>query len=258
MRCQLEDRASGRREIIQADNLAGCEGARGPIRPKLGIRYSGDGGAARDFMGGRMMTVHIHAPGLYAHINGAPAWQYWSVNRERRALLIAIDGPALLASYESERKPVAERNTLDARPMADRVGGVPMPEWLEDDTATGATARRELGARLQAHAAAEFGTTGLQLAVIYANSPLVAPLDETLPEAMPTRCTPSVDTLRRGAAQRDVPLTVADIPDPAAGDVYAPDLVLVRPDRHIAWRGSTPPAEADALWRHATGFAAVS
>jgi Aromatic-ring hydroxylase, C-terminal len=38
------------------------------------------------------------------------------------------------------------------------------------------------------------------------------------------------------ASRRGVPLTVLDVDDPAAFTLYARKLVLVRPDRHVAWR----------------------
>jgi 2-polyprenyl-6-methoxyphenol hydroxylase-like FAD-dependent oxidoreductase len=391
--CIVEHAATGRRETVAASYLAGCEGARSGVRQALGIRYAGDGGAIRDFMGGRMMTVHIRAPALYQRINGAPAWQYWSVNRERRALLIAIDGrgefallvqlpdemnasldfardslrravgadvavermeigewtagyalvaqrfgdgrvvllgdaahlftptgglgyntavddaanlgwklaatvqgwggPALLSSYEIERKPVAERNTGYARAMADSVGRIAIPECLEAASPEGEAARRELGTRLHAHAASEFGTTGLQLGIVYDGSPIVVPADEPVPENTPTHYTPSacpgaraphieladgtpifdrfgfgftllrlggvdidVAALRNLARERRVPFTVVDIPDAAARDLYGRDLVLVRPDQHVAWRGNAVPADVGGFFARVTGFAA--
>lgn len=391
--CTLEHVVTGRRETVTASYLAGCEGARSPIRQRLGIRYAGDGGTPRDFMGGRMMTVHIRAPALYKRINGAPAWQYWSVNRDRRALLIAIDGranfallvqlpdgtgasldfardslrramgaevdvesmeigewtagyalvaqrfgvgrvvllgdaahlftptgglgyntavddaanlgwklaaaaqgwggPALLPSYELERKPVAERNTEYARAMADSVGRIAIPAELEADTAAGQAARQALGARLHAHASAEFGTTGLQLGVVYDGSPIVAAMDAPLPDNTPTRYVPSAcpgaraphvrladgaaifdrfgfgftllrlggspargDALLDLAQARGIPLRVVDVPDDAARDIYARDLVLVRPDQHVAWRGNALPPDPGSLLDRVTGFAA--
>ncbi|QMU71552.1 FAD-dependent monooxygenase [Streptacidiphilus sp. P02-A3a] len=58
---------------------------------------------------------------------------------------------------------------------------------------------------------------------------------------------PRADALRSAAADRGVPLTVLDVPDPAARELYGRDLALVRPDQHLAWRGDREPGDADAL-----------
>jgi 2-polyprenyl-6-methoxyphenol hydroxylase-like FAD-dependent oxidoreductase len=44
------------------------------------------------------------------------------------------------------------------------------------------------------------------------------------------------------AAQRGVPITHLPIEDTQVRSVWERDLVLVRPDQHVAWRGSAPPA----------------
>jgi 2-polyprenyl-6-methoxyphenol hydroxylase-like FAD-dependent oxidoreductase len=385
--CALEEIATGARELVDASYLAGCEGARSPIRQKLGIRYAGEGGAVRDFFGGRMMTVHIRAPRLYEFINGGRAWQYWAVNRERRGLLISLDGkqdfallvqlpdgtvasealareslrlsmgadvpvekieigewtagyalvaqrftsgrvvllgdsahlftptgglgyntavddaanlgwklaamiqrwggPKLLDSYEIERKPVAERNTAYARAMADSVGKIPLPGTLEAATPEGEQTRREIGARLEAHVRNEFNTAGLQLGIVYAGSPIVAEADGPIPEQTPTRYTPTAapgahaphvilsdgtpicdrfgfeftllrfgstnaDAFKHAAKSRGIPLTIVDIPETEARDLYERDLVLVRPDQHVAWRGNTL-LDPEALLDRVTG-----
>jgi len=56
-----------------------------------------------------------------------------------------------------------------------------------------------------------------------------------------------VDDLVAEAKRRGVPLTVLDVADAEAAAVYQKKLVLVRPDRHVAWRGDTPPADAREL-----------
>lgn len=40
-----------------------------------------------------------------------------------------------------------------------------------------------------------------------------------------------------------MPLDVLAVDDPHARGVWERDLVLVRPDQHIAWRGEAPPAD---------------
>jgi hypothetical protein len=44
------------------------------------------------------------------------------------------------------------------------------------------------------------------------------------------------------AARRGVPLSVLDVDAPGARELYARNLVLVRPDQHVAWRGDKEPA----------------
>jgi hypothetical protein len=71
------------------------------------------------------------------------------------------------------------------------------------------------------------------------------------PELTLLRADPAlaVDGLVAAAARRGVPLAVLDVP-------YATPLVLVRPDRHVAWRGDAEPADPLALIDRVRGAAA--
>jgi len=44
-----------------------------------------------------------------------------------------------------------------------------------------------------------------------------------------------------------VPLDILDVADAATRDLYGADLVLVRPDQHIAWRGANSPGDVSAI-----------
>jgi len=46
---------------------------------------------------------------------------------------------------------------------------------------------------------------------------------------------------------------VHDIDDPEARAIYARKLVLVRPDRHVAWRGDAAPDDPLSLIDHLRG-----
>jgi hypothetical protein len=53
--------------------------------------------------------------------------------------------------------------------------------------------------------------------------------------------------LQAAAARAGVPLTVLDVTQPAARELYDRKLALIRPDQHIAWCGDELPRDADAL-----------
>jgi hypothetical protein len=54
-----------------------------------------------------------------------------------------------------------------------------------------------------------------------------------------------------------VPLNVLDVDDAEAAALYAKRLVLVRPDRHVAWRADVEPDEPLALIDHLRGARVV-
>jgi hypothetical protein len=50
------------------------------------------------------------------------------------------------------------------------------------------------------------------------------------------------------------PFAALDIPDAAARELFGHDLVLVRPDLHVVWRGNQPPDSCAELATLATGW----
>lgn len=56
-----------------------------------------------------------------------------------------------------------------------------------------------------------------------------------------------VDDFVDAARSRGVPLEIVDIDDEHARRLYERDLVLIRPDQHVAWRGNTLPERPVAL-----------
>jgi 3-dehydroquinate dehydratase len=71
--------------------------------------------------------------------------------------------------------------------------------------------------------------------------------------------------LRLGTGRRDssalanalksfgAPVVELDVPDQVAREIYGHDLILLRPDMHIVWRGHTAPDDAAEVARIATG-----
>jgi hypothetical protein len=198
-------------------------------------------------------------------------------------------GPRLLATYESERRPIAERNTRFARSVAKFWHGFQLPPELEDDGPAGAAARAELGKRLCAFGMGEYGIPGIHFGVYYGGSPIVftepgeGPKDDPhhyTPRAWPGARAPHL-WLEEGVALFDrfgrdftllrldpraptrafeaaahahgVPLTVLDDGRAETRTLYEQDLVLIRPDQHVAWRGDGDAAAAAVIDR-AVGF----
>jgi 2-polyprenyl-6-methoxyphenol hydroxylase-like FAD-dependent oxidoreductase len=387
---EAEELATGKLERIEADCAVGCDGPRSLVRETLGIRYEGLAREERDFMGGRMLAVHIRSPAFYEVVRAPRAWQYWAVNREQRALMNAIDGkglwvlhvqlprdgqapadyaresliratgrefqfeilgvaewtagytlvaerfgsdrvliagdaahlftptggqgyntsvddvanlgwklaavcegwggPRLLVSYETERKPIAHRNTRFARAMAESIGKIDLPANLEDAGEAGEAVRSALGERLYRHAVTEFDIPGIHLGVSYAGSPIVIPDGAPWPRddwhhytanATPGARAPhiwledgvsifdrfgrdftllrfrsgvDVSAFESAARKRAVPLVVLDVANNEAHALYACDLALVRPDHHIAWRGNRLPEDIGQLLARVTGY----
>ena len=81
---------------VRARYLVGADGARSLVRRRLGIRWQGESGVVRDFMGGKMFAVYLRAPALRSAIPHRAAWMYVAVNPERRGFLVTVDG---LAEY---------------------------------------------------------------------------------------------------------------------------------------------------------------
>jgi len=210
------------------------------------------------------------------------------------ALAQGWGGANLLQSYEIERRPVAERNTVAARDLNKNLAAMPMPAAMEEDSGAGEAARREVGAHL-ATFGEEFASIGVQLGARYDGSPIIAkdgapPADDYaryVPSGVPGGRAPhlwldrgrgygsslfdrlgngftllrlggsTVDTaaIEATAAKRNVPLTVLDVPLAHARDLYGRDLALIRPDQYLAWRGNAAPADPDRLMAQLIGAA---
>jgi hypothetical protein len=60
--------------------------------------------------------------------------------------------------------------------------------------------------------------------------------------------------LHAAAVRHAVPLEVLDVRSEEVREIYGADLVLVRPDRHVAWRGNDAPPDPAALLDRVTGW----
>jgi 2-polyprenyl-6-methoxyphenol hydroxylase-like FAD-dependent oxidoreductase len=206
------------------------------------------------------------------------------------AMVQGWGGPNLLASYASERRPIALRNTGMAKRFSVDLGAAPVDLEMLEDNAAGAAARARTGAFF-ARFGEEFASIGIQLGARYDGSPIIIPDGTAPPDDNPTVYTPSacpggraphlflgrddslfdhfglgftllrlagdadVRPLAAAATARGIPFASFDVPLRQGRALYEADLALIRPDQHVAWRGNRLPGDGETLFARATGWA---
>ncbi len=252
----------------------------------LADRY-GSGG--RVFMAGDAVHLVIPTGGLGMNSGVGDAIDLaWKL----AGTLQGWGGPNLLPSYEIERRQIGDRNVAASRyaSLGRRKWRAAYRPNIRDATAEGAAARAHLIAIAEVEQRKSNEMIGAELGYRYVGSPLIWPEpgdgpEHNFREYMPTtwpgarlphvwlndgtpiqdRIDPDYTLLRlrhspadaaplaRAFASYGAPFGVLDIPDAAARDVYGYDLLLLRPDMHIVWRGNRAPDEPEKLAAIATG-----
>jgi 2-polyprenyl-6-methoxyphenol hydroxylase-like FAD-dependent oxidoreductase len=207
------------------------------------------------------------------------------------ATLQGWGGPKLLPSYEFERRQVGERNVGASRyaTMGRRKWRSMWRPEIRDHTPAGRQARDILVATADVEQRKSNEMIGAELGYRYVDSPVVCDipggpehrfreyLSTTWPgarlphlwladgTAMHDRLGSGYTILKLGETRADAvpleralasfgaPVEVLEIPDQIARDIYQFDLLLVRPDLHVVWRGQEPPQDAAEVAAIATG-----
>ncbi|WP_072642700.1 FAD-dependent oxidoreductase [Rhizobium leguminosarum] len=99
--------------VVRCKYLVGADGARSAVRKALGIRYQGDGGAVRDFFGGKMFALYLRCPQFYEVVPFPPAWMNVAFNQDRRAFMAAVDGKGEFAFHTQLREGEREDDITD-------------------------------------------------------------------------------------------------------------------------------------------------
>ena len=257
------------------------------IRQRTGIDLpyeilSSDTWTANELMADRYADRRIILAGDACHLH-PPAGGYgmnmgvgdgvdlgWKI----AATLQGWGGPELVASYETERRPV-HRAVIDEAMANYAIYVAPPPSEIEDDGPTGDAIRAKLGAGIAASKGREFNTLGTVLGLGYANSPVVCGEDAPIPphdsqvyrpDARPGYLAPhawlddgtslydlfgpgftliadksaaqsEIDKAVTDARELNVPFIVAQPTDVPVAQLYGARLALIRPDQHVAWRG---------------------
>ena len=197
--------------------------------------------------------------------------------------------PQLLDSYELERKPLAIRNTSYARQFADSIGLFDADPALETASPEGEHARSIASDYLNGHVRREFNIPGVTFGGRYDHSPIIISDGTHAPEDAANTYTPSAcpggrpphawmadgsslfdsfnfewtllvlgeapadfSAFCKAAANHKVDLKVVRHSSNELAQLYEANLVLIRPDQMVAWRG-TDGAKADTLLRQACG-----
>ncbi len=183
-------------------------------------------------------------------------------------------GSGLLASYDLERRPVGVRNRggsgrhAGVRMDIQAVYAEEFPSDIEGDEDRRARAAQ----RIAALGNAENESWGIEYGYAYPDSPVICGEADAEISTDPVRYVPTTAPgarlpscyLRDGAALFDrlgpwftlisfagapetawgeaaekisVPLAVLTLDEPDLGRIYGADLILVRPDHHVVWRG---------------------
>ncbi len=246
-------------------------------------------GSGRVFLAGDAVHLVIPTGGLGMNSGVGDAFDLsWKL----AATLQGWGGPQLLRSYEIERRQIGDRNvgasrfaSLGRNKWRSLIG----PN-IRDNTPEGRAARERLVRVADVEHSKSNSMIGAELGYRYVDSPIIDNIPggpEHLfrtyePTTWPGARLPNVwlepgvalqdripddgyALLRLGANAADTaaleqamratgaPFTVLDLPNENAREVYGFDLLLLRPDLHVAWRGNRTPDEPAELAAVVTG-----
>ena len=246
-------------------------------------------GAGRVFLAGDAVHLVIPTGGLGMNSGVGDAIDLsWKL----AATLQGWGGPGLLASYDVERRQVGARNVEASRHASRgrRAWRAAYKPDIRDKTPEGAATRANLARIADVEQRKSNEMIGAELGYRYEGSPIIAreagePPPANFMKYEPTtwpgarlphvwlsdktalhdRIGDGYTLLQLGGAQGSggdlarafgvykAPFTVLDIGDESARDVYGHDLLLLRPDLHVVWRGNRGPADPARLAALATG-----
>jgi 2-polyprenyl-6-methoxyphenol hydroxylase-like FAD-dependent oxidoreductase len=207
------------------------------------------------------------------------------------ATLAGWGGPNLLKSYEVERRQIGERNVGVSRyaTIGRRKWRTMWRANIAEDSPAGAETRKNLSAIADVEQRKSNEMIGAELGYRYVDSPIVCNIPggpehlfrEYHPTTWPGARLPHVwlddgtamqdripdgysilklgntdadaRGLERAIRARGAPARVLDIPDRIAREIYGYNLILLRPDLHVAWHGNAAPDDAARVAAIATG-----
>jgi len=209
------------------------------------------------------------------------------------SILNGWGGEALLTAYQDERRTTGARNRqASKRHMGVRIKISQQDNNLmHRNSAGGEQAREKIGQNITQLGNLENEAWGIELGYRYATSPAIcheegseppSSWENYVPSTWPGARPPSVwvndDTalfdlfdskgftlirfnevdvskLEKAAAMVGLPLKVVNVKDKRVHLLYERDLVLIRPDQHVAWRGNSLPEDVESIVNKVRGVA---
>ncbi|MDB5507628.1 MAG: 2-polyprenyl-6-methoxyphenol hydroxylase [Hyphomicrobiales bacterium] len=243
----------------------------------------------RVFLAGDAVHLVIPTGGLGMNTGVGDAFDLsWKL----AATLQGWGGPNILGSYEHERRQIGERNIGASRyaSIGRRKWRSMYRSNMRESTPEGRQNREMLAAVADVEQRKTNEMIGAEMGYRYVDSPIIMDIPggpehlfrEYVPTTWPGARLPHV-WLDDGTAMQDripaegytllrlgktraeaggiekalksfgAPVTVMDVPDQIAREIYGFDLVLLRPDMHVVWRGNAAPDDAGIVGAVATG-----
>ncbi len=217
-------------------------------------------------------AIHVHPPsGGYGMNQGVQ--DAVDLGWKLSATLSGWGSDGLLDSYELERKPVNRWFVAEAVDSWRRTGRQLAEPGLEAEGRDNDLLRDRIGREICASRAKQFDALGIIFGYQYENSPIVvddgtevilSTVSHYAPTARPGARAPhawledgsslfdhfgreftlldlgsdsaDVDSLVHSAEELKIPLTVLRVHSETLQELYGSDLILIRPDQHVAWR----------------------
>ena len=197
---------------------------------------------------------------------------------------------SLIETYETERRPVAIRNLAQSYALAEAKSSLQVPNGIEKSGSEGEKIRRELSNSILEKLKEEYFCLGIQLGARYDDSPIIINEDNLLPDSGPYDYTPTshpggraphawledgsalfdhfsngftllklgtvkinTDSFVNRAANLRIPLVLYENTSKDLLHLYKYNLVLIRPDQYVAWRGNNIPEDLDSVLNRVSG-----
>ena len=208
------------------------------------------------------------------------------------AVIKGWGGDKLLDSVEEERRPIALRNREGSKRHAEaRIAiGKIWPDNIGESGPNGDKTRKSVAEQIIKVGNAENESLGIEIGYNYASSSIICKTDQDIMQDDPLEYTPTTtpgyrppaiylangksifdlfgsgytllnflpgeietSTFKFEAKQLNIPFLTVAIEDKNAREVYGFNLVLIRPDQHIAWRGQKVPEDIPDILRIISG-----